>query len=127
MVNSKQNGTTDFVICLRDTMKAIGKIGVWQDHEIGFLLARAHWRQGLACEALEGILPHLFEEMGFDHLTADIDPRNTASEALLKKVGFQDDGYKQNSMQVGGQWVDSQYLKLQRIEWRELHASFGLE
>jgi [ribosomal protein S5]-alanine N-acetyltransferase len=123
MVDSDHNGTMDFIICLQESTKAIGKIGVWQDFEIGFLLAREHWRKGLGYEALQGILPHLFDIMNLEYLTADIDPRNTASEALLKKVGFRDEGYKQQSMKIGGEWVDSKYLKLRKAKWREAQES----
>ena len=118
MVGSPQNGRTDFIISLRAEDSAIGKIGVWQDQEIGFLLARERWGQGLALEALQAILPHLFDTVNFDHLTADIDPRNKASDGLLRKVGFEDDGYKENSMKIGEEWVDSQYLKLTKTKWQ---------
>ena len=30
------NGVTDFIICLKPEMTPIGKIGIWQDREIGF-------------------------------------------------------------------------------------------
>jgi [ribosomal protein S5]-alanine N-acetyltransferase len=121
MAGSKQNGRTDFIIVVKDGSKAIGKIGVWQDQEIGFLLARDYWGKGLAQEALQAILPHLFERIGFEHLTADIDPRNKASERLLKKVGFEFDGYQERSMQIGDEWVDSQYLKLTKERWMSVN------
>lgn len=119
MVGSTQNGRTDFIITLRADESPIGKIGVWQDQEIGFLLARERWGQGLAMEALQAILPHLFETVNFQFLTADIDPRNKASSGLLRKVGFEDDGYKERSMQIGDEWVDSQYFKLTKSRWQQ--------
>ena len=119
MTESRQNGRTDFVIQLKEGNRAIGKIGVWQDQEIGFLLGREHWGKGLAFEALQTMLLHLFGTIGFEYLTADIDPRNKASEKLLKKVGFLDDGYQERSMQIGDEWVDSQYLKLTKETWKK--------
>ncbi|ETN47030.1 uncharacterized protein HMPREF1541_01220 [Cyphellophora europaea CBS 101466] len=120
MVGGSQNGLTDFVICLKPDMMSIGKIGVWQDQEIGFLLAKRHWGKGLAFEALQIILPYLFGTAGFSFLTADIDPRNKASEGLLRKVGFELDGYQERSMQIGNEWVDSQYLKLTKARWEQI-------
>ena len=119
MLGSTQNGRTDFIISLTAEEIPIGKIGVWQDQEIGFLLVRERWGQGLALEALQAILPHLFETVNFEYLTADIDPRNKASNGLLRKVGFEDDGYKERSMQIGDEWVDSQYLKLTKSRWQQ--------
>lgn len=123
MVGSKQNGRTDFVIVLTAENTPIGKIGVWQDQEIGFLLGRERWGKGLALEALRAMLPHLFETVHFEHLTADIDPRNKASNGLLRKVGFEGDGYKDRSMQIGDEWVDSQYLKLAKVRWEQVRES----
>lgn len=119
MTGSRQNGRTDFIIELKDGNKAIGKIGVWQDQEIGFLLGREHWGKGLAFEALQPMLLHLFGTIGFEYLIVDIDPRNQASEKLLKRVGFEENGYQERSMQVGDEWVDSQYLKLTRDKWKK--------
>ena len=89
MTDAKQNGVTDFIITLKPDMAPIGKIGVWQGDEIGFLLAREQWGKGLAKEALNGILPYLFGERKFEALTADIDPRNLASRGILEKMGFE--------------------------------------
>jgi [ribosomal protein S5]-alanine N-acetyltransferase len=112
MTKSDGNGIRDFIICLKPEMIPIGKCGVWQDTEIGIIIAREQWGKGLALEALRAVLPRLFDELGFEELVADIDPRNRASEKLLKRVGFQDDRYEEKTMQVGDEWVDSQYLKL---------------
>lgn len=123
MINSPGNGVTDFIICLKPDLTPIGKIGVWQDQEIGFLPRRKQWGKGLAVEALGVIPPHLFEERHFSHLTADIDPRNIASGSLLRKMGFENDGYKEKTLQVGDEWVDSQYLKLTKEQWQATNSA----
>ncbi len=117
MTDSPGNGVTDFIICLKPDLTPIGKIGVWQDEEIGFLLGREHWGKGLAREALEVVMTHLFEERDFELLTSDTDPRNAASIELLKKVGFEEYDFKEKTFQVGEEWVDSLYLKLDRQTW----------
>lgn len=56
----------------------------------------------------------------YPSITADTDPRNSASINLLKKAGFVESGYLERSMQIGGEggeWVDSLYLKLERDVW----------
>ncbi|KAF7189373.1 putative N-acetyltransferase p20 [Pseudocercospora fuligena] len=63
MISSPQNGTTDFVIVLKDSSRVIGKIGIFYprpSNEIGFLLARKVWGKGFAKEALVATLEHLF-------------------------------------------------------------------
>lgn len=117
MVKGEQNGVTDFVIYLKPDSRPIGKIGVWQGEEIGFLLSRSYWRQGLALEALKGVLTYLFRYRDFGYITSDVDPRNMASIGILKKVGFEQYAFKEKSMEIGGEWVDSLYLKLEKPDW----------
>ncbi|KAL8344986.1 hypothetical protein RB601_005155 [Gaeumannomyces tritici] len=101
----------------------IGKAGVWRDNEIGFMLARPYWGRGLAAEALKLVLDHLFAghgDVGREQLiVADVDPRNAASLALLKKLGFEEYDFREKTFQVGGQWVDSTYLRLTGESWAD--------
>jgi ribosomal-protein-alanine N-acetyltransferase len=130
MMLSKQNATTEFVICLRDTnqeepadtLKAIGKAGVWSGSEIGFFLVRAYWGKGIAYEAIRAMTTHAFDELDIQMLTADADPRNDASIELLKKCGFVEDRFEEKTLKVGDLWVDSLYLKLQIDRWVQLQA-----
>lgn len=113
------NGTTDFVICLRSNLLPIGKIGIWSDTEIGFLLSRENWRKGIMSEALQTLLPYYFNEIGYARITADVDPRNTASLQLLAKFGFVVTGSQEKTMLLGTEWVDSVYLELTKEKWLE--------
>jgi len=120
MVASEQNGVTDFIVCLKPDLTPIGKVGVWQGEEIGFMLARAHWRKGLAEEALQVVLPYYFNERGMSEIVADVDPRNTSSLALLQKLGFIVYDFKEKTFQIGDQWVDSTFLKLTKERWASI-------
>lgn len=117
MIQGPQNGVTDFVICLKPDLIPVGKIGVWQDQEVGFLLARSRWGHGFAQEALRAVIPYFFQEQHMTEVTADTDPRNAASIALLQKLGFVIYDFKERTWKVGEEWVDSTYLKLTREEW----------
>lgn len=121
MMKGTYNGISDFVICLKsDQDRPVGKMGVWSSEEIGFMLHRSYWHKGLALEALNGIIPYLFEVRQLGSLTADIDPRNEASRGILKKVGFEYESFEEKTLQVGEEWVDSEYLRLTKERWRSL-------
>ena len=120
MINSPQNGTTDFILTFKETDKAIGKMGVWRDHEIGFLLDAKHWRKGLAQEALRALLPFFFVRKGYEKITADTDPENKACLGLLKKLGFEVTGFEKNTFKIGEREVDSCYLELRKEQWEDL-------
>ncbi|KIY01012.1 uncharacterized protein Z520_03678 [Fonsecaea multimorphosa CBS 102226] len=122
MVDSPQNGVTDFIITLTTSTPGppvtVGKIGIWRDQEIGFFLARKYWGQGIAQEALNALIPYLFGEERMNEITADVDPDNESCIGLLKKVGFVVYGFRKRTYKVGEKWFDSQYMILRRETWQ---------
>jgi RimJ/RimL family protein N-acetyltransferase len=92
----------------------IGKAGCWRLPEIGYILHPDHWGQGLAREALEAIIPRVFARYPIPAITADVDPRNAASLALLARLGFVETGRAERTCQVGEAWCDSVYQALAR-------------
>ena len=96
--------------------RVIGKAGCWRLGEIGFILHSDYWRQGLAREALDAVIPHVFDTLPIDRLVADVDPRNVASRAILARLGFRETGRASRTIQVGDEWCDSVYLELPRPE-----------
>jgi len=120
MISNEQNGCTDFVIVdSASPSLPIGKIGIWSGNEIGFILARSRWRQGIISEALSAVLPYYFEELEFETIVADADPRNDASIGILKKFGFVETGRREKTFEIAGVWVDSLDLTLTRADWRK--------
>lgn len=123
MTAGDQNGVTDFIICLKPDLVPVGKCGIWQGEEIGFMLARAHWRKGLAEESLRAVLGYFFSEREMLEIVADVDPRNASSMALLQKLGFEVYDFKERTFQLGEEWVDSSYLKLTKERWNRYTQS----
>lgn len=112
MIDTPARLGDDFVI-ERDG-HVIGKAGCWRLPDIGYILHPDCWGQGYAVEALSAVIAHLFTRPDVDRLTADVDPRNQASLRLLAKLGFTVTHSAANTWQVGGVWMDSVYLALER-------------
>ena len=89
--------------------------------EIGFALARAHWRRGYATDALRRVLRYAFDELGLTRLEADVDPRNGASLRTLERLGFRREGLLRERWFVAGEVQDSVILGLLAREWRAPH------
>lgn len=87
--------------------------------EIGYLLGRPHWGQGLATEAATLAIDHAFGAMGLRRLEADIDPRNTASQRLLERLGFVREGILRERWRVGDEISDTAFYGMLAREWRE--------
>jgi RimJ/RimL family protein N-acetyltransferase len=99
----------DFMVTFNGQL--IGKMGAWRLPEFGFLFDPAHWGRGLAGEALHAFIERR-KALGSVELTADVDPRNTASLRLLGRAGFVETGRASGTWQVGGELCDSVYLRL---------------
>lgn len=114
MIAADAEGGDEFII--EHAGEVIGKCGMWRRFEVGFLLHPAHWGKGLAQEAMVALIAHLFATQATDHLTAEADPRNAASLALLARLGFRETHRAERTMQWGDEWCDSVYLRLDRGE-----------
>ena len=105
--------TCDFI--LEYEGQVIGKAGMWSLPEVGFFILPKFQLRGFAREALAAILPHLFETYDVPALTADVDPDNLGSLALLAGFGFRETHRKARTMQIGERWCDSVFLALERV------------
>jgi RimJ/RimL family protein N-acetyltransferase len=112
MIAADPAESDDFIV--EHEGRVVGKAGLWRVPEIGFILSPAVWGRGLASEALEAILPRAFARFPIEAVNADVDPRNAASLRVLAKAGFVETGRARRTLQVGGEWCDSVYLKLWR-------------
>jgi RimJ/RimL family protein N-acetyltransferase len=86
--------------------------------ELGFALARPHWRKGLMREALGALLDFGFGELNLHRLEADVDPRNEASIRILERVGFRREGFLRERWLTNGETQDTVLLGLLQKEWR---------
>jgi RimJ/RimL family protein N-acetyltransferase len=109
-MEASQSGQGDDQVIVFDG-QVIGKAGLWNNEEVGFILAPAFWGQSLAREALEAVLARA-RARGVTRITADVDPRNAASIGLLTRLGFERTGEAKASAKVGDEWVDSLYFEL---------------
>ncbi len=59
------------------------------DLELGYLVVRELWGQGLATEIAQSLAHYAFQNFGVDQVTAVVDPDNEPSQRVLLKCGFQ--------------------------------------
>ncbi|MBY6185653.1 GNAT family N-acetyltransferase [Marinobacter hydrocarbonoclasticus] len=85
--------------------------------EIGYMLARPFWQQGIMSEALTAIIALAFGPMDLNRLEADIDPDNVASARLLQRLGFAHEGHLPQRWIVDGRVTDSDLYGLLKAHW----------
>ena len=91
--------------------------------ELGYVLGRAHWRQGYAREAVKAVCGQAFGPMGVRRVEAEVQPDNLASNALLRALGFTHEGTLRQRWVAKGRAYDTHLYGLLADEWRVRHAA----
>ena len=80
--------------------------GVSQTASLGYWIGQAHARHGYMTAATSLLLDHAYFDMGLHRVEAACLPANTPSIALLKKTGFEQEGYAKSYLKIAGIWHD---------------------
>lgn len=103
--------------------RLVGDIGLHfpeDDHgsfEFGVSLRPGAQGQGFAHEAVVHVLAWVFGPWGIRRTVASVDPRNTASMALLQRLGFRQEAHHRESYLLRGEWVDDCVFAMLAAEW----------
>lgn len=87
--------------------------------EIGYTLALNQQGNGYAIEAVTAVVDYLFGTLKKHRIAASLDPRNTASEKLLQRMGFRREGCFLKSYYNQGVWEDDLVYGMLEEEWGE--------
>ena len=124
-----QGNSMCWAVTLKGHDKMIGKCILFQFSqqnrraEIGYLLNREYWRQGLMHQALEAVIDFAFNTLDFHRIEADVDTQNTGSLGLLEKLGFTREGLFRERWFVYDEWQDSVMLGLLKRDWQSRKTS----
>lgn len=117
--NVTRNEGITWAICLKEAPgEHVGNIGIWRidkaNHrgEVGYMLDPLLQGKGIMYEALQKVVDFGFREIGLHSLEGHIDPRNSASAALLKKAGFVQEAYFRENCLHNGAFSDSAVYSL---------------
>jgi RimJ/RimL family protein N-acetyltransferase len=85
-------GFSLFSVIEKSTGRWIGRLGPWLPEEwpgteVGWSLVRDTWGRGYAREGATAAIDYAFDVLGWSDVIHCIDPRNTASIALAKRLG----------------------------------------
>jgi RimJ/RimL family protein N-acetyltransferase len=87
--------------------------------EIGITISHLEQKQGLAKEAMLGILSFLFKEKGVRRIQEIVDTKNEASIRLLESSGFKREGHFVENIFFKGAWGSEYQYALLKREWEE--------
>lgn len=93
-----EGGAHQLVVHHRAEAQAVGTVLLFRHDEasarleLGYALARRFWRQGIAYEALTLAIDAAFGALRIRRIEAEVNVANTASNALLSRLGFVREG-----------------------------------
>ena len=64
------------------------RVGEVEELNLGYRLARKHWRQGFATEAVKGVLQYAFDQKQCESVVVIIEPEHAASIRVTEKAGL---------------------------------------
>ena len=99
----------DLYFTIKSTANATG--------EIGWTLHPDFTGQGYMTEAASAMLELAFARLGLHRVRADLDPRNTASIALCRRLGMRQEAHFVEDLWFKGEWADTIIFGILDREW----------
>jgi len=121
------NGRTAFTwaITIKEEEKVIGECCLWNlDHanrcaELGYELQSAYWGRGLMAEALVPVMEFAFGGLGLHRVEALPLATNRSSVAVLKRLGFVQEGAFRQRVLWHNDYVDQLIFSMLSSDWKE--------
>lgn len=100
ILNMFIDGRKTFAVVLKENNKAIGSVGIeklsteidgyenMSGRELGYVLSKDYWGQGLMPEAVKAVINYCFKTVGCDYLLCSCSPQNRQSARVMEKRGF---------------------------------------
>jgi RimJ/RimL family protein N-acetyltransferase len=87
--------------------------------EIGWTMHPDFHGRGYMSEAAGAVLAVAFRELGMRRMIANLDPRNTASAALCRRLGMRHEAHFVEDVWEKGEWADTGIYAILAREWAE--------
>ncbi len=92
--------------------------GSFQNAYLGYYGSVDYAGQGLMTEGVSLVLNHAFDTLKLHRIEANIQPGNTASIRLVKRLGFTNEGFSRQYLKINGEWRDHERWALTLENWR---------
>ena len=92
--------------------------GAFQSAYLGYYVFVPFQRRGVMTAALAQVITRLFRKHRLHRVEANIQPSNTASIRLVRRLGFRQEGLSQRYLKINGRWRDHERWALTRDEWK---------
>jgi ribosomal-protein-alanine N-acetyltransferase len=85
---------------------------------LGYYIGEPYANRGFMSEAIHLVLRYAFKTLKLHRVEANIQPKNVASIALVKRAGFSQEGYSRRYIKIAGRWRDHERWAILAEDWR---------
>lgn len=119
---AKQSTRTEYYLAVTladDELIGFARLGLGgvQAAKLGGAIKAGRWGMGYATDAAHTMIDFGFRELGLHRITAAIGPDNTASIALVERLGMRYEGRLRDHVFTNGSWRDSVLYSVLASEW----------
>jgi RimJ/RimL family protein N-acetyltransferase len=120
----EQGDVATLAVVLAETGRVIGEVtltwtsAVHRQGEFGFVFHPDHQGRGYASEAAARLLDLAFDELGLHRVYGRTDGNNTASAALMSRLGLRKEAHFVQNEIFKGEWGDELVFAILADEWR---------
>jgi [ribosomal protein S5]-alanine N-acetyltransferase len=112
------------LICCPTTQEIVGVVnlsqifyGPFQNAYLGYYADVNFAGKGLMLEGMRLVIDHAFQKLRLHRLEANIQPQNTASINLVRRLNFTKEGFSERYLKVNGTWRDHERWALTVENW----------
>lgn len=87
-------------------------LGSFRSCSMGYWVSREVAGQMVAPTAMAALADHVVGEVGLHRVEVNIRPENVASLAVVRKLGFRDEGLRRRMLHIDGAWRDHRSFAL---------------
>jgi ribosomal-protein-alanine N-acetyltransferase len=91
--------------------------GAFQSAFLGYAAFASHAGRGLMTQGLRLVIGNAFSELGLHRLEANIQPANHPSIGLVRRLGFEKEGFSARYLMVDGDWRDHERWAIRTETW----------
>ena len=121
---ARRRNQESFFVVRNDSGGLAGVINVneivryaFQSAYLGYYAFAPHAGFGFMREGLGLVIDRCFGPLGLHRLEANIQPSNSRSIGLVRKLGFEKEGLSRRYLKIGGRWRDHERWALLAEEW----------
>lgn len=92
--------------------------GVFKNAYLGYYAFSPLAGKGAMKAGLRAVIRRAFGPLGLHRLEANIQPKNFASIALVRRLGFRLEGFSPRYLKIGGRWRDHERWAITREDFR---------